>query len=90
MPRLADSGNATEVFPQKNVGPEHALAAPGSNELFPERRSGNGGLNNHRFDVVRLRRGLKNGDSRVCVPVRLTDETDEGISECLREFSEVD
>ena len=31
----------------------------------------------------------ENGDSRVRVPVRLADETDESISECLGDFSEV-
>jgi hypothetical protein len=40
-------------------------------------------------ETIPARRALKNGDRRVRVPIRLTDETDESISEGLREFGEV-
>jgi hypothetical protein len=37
------------------------------------------------LDVTRL-----SGDRGIRVPIRLSDETNEGISECLRELSEID
>jgi hypothetical protein len=90
MSRLAYSRDATRFFPEQNVGPEHPLATPGSHKLIPECRSDDVAVNNRRFDIGRLRRGLKNGDRRVRVPVRLSDEADQSIGECLRELCKVD
>ena len=90
MSRLVHARHATELFPQENVGPEHTLTTPRSDKLLPERRSGDARVDNRSLEVGRLRRALKNGDRRVRVPVRLADETDESISEGLRELGEVD
>ena len=87
--RLIHARHATEFFAQENVCPEHTLTTPRSDKLLFERRSGNARVHNRSLDVGRLRRALKNGDRRVRIPVRLTDETDESISEGLRELGEV-
>jgi hypothetical protein len=88
--RLIHARDATELFPQENVGPEHALATPRPDKLLLERRAGNPAIDNRRLEVGRLWRALKNGDRRVRVPVRRADESDESVSEGLRELGEVD
>ena len=90
MPRLVHSGDPAELFPQQNLGPEHPLATPGSDKLIPERRPRDATVGNRVFEVDRLRRALKNGERGIRVPVRLSDETDEGIGECPWDLSEVD
>jgi len=90
MPGLVHARDVAELFPQENVGAEDALTTPRSDELLPERRAGNAGVDNRRLEVGRFGHALRNGDRRVRVPVRLTDETDESVSEGLRELREVD
>src|SRR5690242_17402158 len=91
MSGLVYARDATGVFAQQNVRPEHALSTPRANDLFAERRPSyrrvdRGGC----FGVGGLGDRLQNGDGGVRVPVRLPDQTDQGVSKRPRHLREVD
>lgn len=89
--RLIDACNTTGVLAQENVCPKNSLTSSCPNDLLAERWPGQRRIDRCcRFGVGRLRRDLKSGDRRVCVPVGLSDQADEGIGERLRHLCEVD
>src|SRR5258705_12157626 len=74
VPRLADACDSTEFLAEKNVGPEYSLASPGSDDLLPERRSGDATVGHRRLDFVCLGHALENGDCGIRIPICLPDE----------------
>src|SRR5687768_13869008 len=89
MSGFIHSCHAAKLLTQQNVRSEHTLATPGPDELVTESRPDNSAVCNKVCCVSLLGSSLKNGDRRIRVPVRLSDQADERICKCLWDLGEI-
>jgi hypothetical protein len=90
VPRHIHPRDSAERLPQQHIGPEHALAAPGSDQLLPKRRTDHLAIGDRVVEVGGFWRALEVSNRRVGIPVRLTNEPDESVSQRLGQLGEVD
>jgi hypothetical protein len=88
--RLVDVRHAAEILTQENICSEDALPSSCADDLLTERQPGHRRIDRaDGFRVGLLGYGLKNGDRRVRVPVRLSDQSDESAGEGLRHLGQI-